>query len=114
MFTAGKPARPLPAVESCEQMRFAGGTACATSGKSVARIGGAGFSLPTPACGRILPHLRRSSPVLQCVVAQALVPAASALMPTLDAVSQQRVSVETSLDTAGTSACATSSVNNAG
>jgi tRNA modification GTPase len=44
-------------------------------------------------------------------VAQALVPAASALMPTLplDAVSQPRTGVETSLDTAGTSACATSS-----
>jgi len=37
-------------------------------------------------------------------------PAASALMPTpvLDAVSQPRKGVETSLDTAGTSACATS------
>jgi 4-amino-4-deoxy-L-arabinose transferase-like glycosyltransferase len=39
-------------------------------------------------------------------VAQALLPAASALMPTL--VSQSQTSVETSLDAAGTSACATS------
>ncbi|SPF53697.1 hypothetical protein SBA4_5800006 [Candidatus Sulfopaludibacter sp. SbA4] len=43
-------------------------------------------------------------------VAQALVPAASALMPTpgFDTVSEPREGVETSLDTAGTSACATS------
>ena len=43
-------------------------------------------------------------------VAQALVPAASALMPTLayDTMAQLRTGVETSLDTAGTSACATS------
>src|ERR1017187_5827624 len=113
MFTAGKPAsicretrsqhvRPLPTVGSCEKMQFAGETACATSGKSVARMGGAGFSLPTPACGRIFSHLRRSSPVLQCIVAQALLPAASALLPTLDAVSQRRIGVETSLATAGT------------
>src|ERR1035441_7673418 len=42
-------------------------------------------------------------------VAQTLVSAASALMPTLagGAMSQPRASVETSLDTAGTSACAT-------
>jgi hypothetical protein len=32
----------------------AGETACATNDKSFACIGGAGFSLPTPACGRIL------------------------------------------------------------
>src|ERR1017187_3913180 len=52
-------------------------------------------------------------------VAQALLPAASALMPTLafDSVSRPRTGVETSLDTAGTSACATigrRSVTNAG
>src|ERR1019366_2150544 len=43
-------------------------------------------------------------------VAQALLPAASALMPTLacDTVSGPRTGVERSLDTAGTSACATS------
>src|ERR1035437_9041061 len=43
-------------------------------------------------------------------VAQALLPAASALMPTLafDTVSRPRTGVETSLDTAGKSACATS------
>ena len=44
-------------------------------------------------------------------VAQALVPAASALLPTfrLDTLSPRRTGVETSrLDTAGTSACATS------
>ncbi|SPF34760.1 exported hypothetical protein [Candidatus Sulfopaludibacter sp. SbA4] len=43
-------------------------------------------------------------------VAQPLVPAASALMPTpvFDTVSQPRKGVETGLDTAGTSACATS------
>ena len=42
-------------------------------------------------------------------VAQALLPAASALLPTLrlDRVSPQRSSVEMSLDTAGKSACAT-------
>jgi len=42
-------------------------------------------------------------------VAQALLPAASALMPTLgiEAVSQPRTGVETSLDTADKSACAT-------
>jgi hypothetical protein len=34
-------------------MWFAGETACATNGKSFACIGGACFSLPTPACGRI-------------------------------------------------------------
>src|ERR1017187_6541784 len=43
-------------------------------------------------------------------VAQALGPAASALMPTpaFDTVSSPPAGVETSLDTAGTSACATS------
>ncbi|SPF47085.1 hypothetical protein SBA4_3630019 [Candidatus Sulfopaludibacter sp. SbA4] len=43
-------------------------------------------------------------------MAQALVPAASALLPTpvFDTVPQPRTGVETSLDTAGTSACATS------
>jgi hypothetical protein len=46
---------------------------------------------------------------LLSLVAQALLPAASALMPTL--LVRNRVAatcVETSLDTAGTSACATS------
>ena len=38
-------------------MQFAGGTACATTGNSFACIGGACFSLPTPACGRISSHL---------------------------------------------------------
>src|ERR1019366_4087833 len=50
------------------------------------------------------------SPVFGCLdVAQALLPAASALVPTLafDTVSRPRTGVETSLDTAGTSACAT-------
>ena len=32
---------------------FAGESACATTSESYAGIGGAGFSLPTPACGRI-------------------------------------------------------------
>jgi hypothetical protein len=52
----------------------------------------------------------RFTQVFLCYVAQALLPAASALMPTLgfDAASQLGASVETSLDTAGTSACATS------
>ena len=40
-------------------MQSAGGTACATNGKSFARNGGAGFSLPTPACGRIFSQLLR-------------------------------------------------------
>ncbi|SPE38645.1 hypothetical protein SBA6_910023 [Candidatus Sulfopaludibacter sp. SbA6] len=42
-------------------------------------------------------------------VAQALVPAASALMPTpaVETVAQPRTRVEMSLDPAGTSACAT-------
>ena len=35
-------------------MRLAGETACATNDKSFACIGGAGFSLPTPVCGRIV------------------------------------------------------------
>jgi hypothetical protein len=38
-------------------MRFAGETACATTGKSIARIGGACFSLPTPTGGRISSQL---------------------------------------------------------
>src|ERR1019366_376177 len=38
-------------------MRYAGETACATNGKSFACIGGTGFSLSTPACGRIFSHL---------------------------------------------------------
>ena len=38
-------------------MQLAGGTACGTTGKSFTRIGGACFSLPTPACGRISSHL---------------------------------------------------------
>src|ERR1035441_8115915 len=38
-------------------MRYAGETACATKGKSFACIGGTGFSLSTPACGRISFHL---------------------------------------------------------
>jgi hypothetical protein len=50
--------------------------------------------------------------VLLCCVAQALMPAASALMPThtFDATSPPRTSVETSLDTAGRSASATSAL----
>src|ERR1035441_5761641 len=105
MLTAGKPAslcretrppriRPLPTVRSYEQMRFAGETACATTGKSCACIGGACFSLPPPACGRTFSHLRRALPVLLFHMAPALVPA-------LDTVSQRRIGVETSLDTAG-------------
>jgi hypothetical protein len=38
-------------------LRRADETACATTGKSFACIGGACFSLPTPACGRISSHL---------------------------------------------------------
>src|ERR1039457_2574584 len=38
---------------------YAGETACATNGKSFACIGGTGFSLSTPACGRIFSHLLR-------------------------------------------------------
>ena len=65
-----------------------------------------------------------ANPDFRCLhVAQALMPAASALMPTLafDTVSRQLTGVETSLDTAGTgpegTPCATSgprSVSNAG
>jgi hypothetical protein len=33
---------------------FAGETACAATGMVLACLGGAGFSLPTPACGRVL------------------------------------------------------------
>src|ERR1035441_4655494 len=47
-----------PILRRHEIMRFAGGTACATNGKSLACIGGACFSLPTPACGRIFSQLR--------------------------------------------------------
>src|ERR1035441_10875350 len=46
-------------VRRCERMRYAGETACATNGKSFAWIGGACFSLPTPACGRIFSQLPR-------------------------------------------------------
>src|ERR1039457_3026996 len=42
------------------ELRFAGESACATSGKSSACEGGAGFSLPTPARGRILLQLFRA------------------------------------------------------
>ena len=38
-------------------MKFAGETACATNGKSFVCNGGACFSLPTPACGRIFSQL---------------------------------------------------------
>jgi hypothetical protein len=38
---------------------LAGESACPTTGKSFACIGGTGFSLSTPACGRILSHLLR-------------------------------------------------------
>ena len=38
-------------------MGYAGETACATNGKSLACIGGTGFSLSTPACGRIFSYL---------------------------------------------------------
>ena len=34
-------------VRTCEELRYAGETACATTGKSFACTGGAGFSLPT-------------------------------------------------------------------
>src|ERR1035441_7190022 len=42
--------------------RLAGETACATNGKSLARIGGACFSLPTPVCGRISSRLGKRVP----------------------------------------------------
>jgi hypothetical protein len=38
-------------------MRLAGESACATTGNPFACIGGTGFSLSTPACGRIFSHL---------------------------------------------------------
>jgi hypothetical protein len=40
-----------------EIMRLAGESACPTTGKLFACIGGTGFSLSTPACGRIFSHL---------------------------------------------------------
>src|ERR1022692_3278968 len=44
-------------------MRLADESACPTTGKSFACIGGACFSLPTPACGRISSqHLREGLP----------------------------------------------------
>jgi hypothetical protein len=65
-----------------------------------------------------MPTRRCFSQVFPGDVAQALVPAASALMPTpaCETLSQPWAGVEMSLDTAGTSACATSayrSVTNA-
>src|ERR1019366_4975958 len=42
-----------------------GESACPTTGMSIACIGGTGFSLSTPACGRIFSHvLRKGSPVI--------------------------------------------------
>jgi hypothetical protein len=38
-------------------MQLAGESACPSTGKSFACIGGTGFSLSTPACGRIFSHL---------------------------------------------------------
>src|ERR1019366_5400012 len=44
-------------------MRLAGESACPTTGKAFACIGGTGFSLSTPACGRISSqHLREGLP----------------------------------------------------
>ena len=60
-------------------MRYAGETACATTGKSFACIGGACFSLPTPACGRIFSHLLRERLPLPLVDAWAAAEAAAAL-----------------------------------
>jgi len=41
-------------------MRLAGESACPTTGKSFGCIGGTGFSLSMPACGRIFSHLLTS------------------------------------------------------
>src|ERR1035437_1865434 len=52
-------------VRSCEISRFAGETACATTGKSFACISGAGCGLPKPACGHpVSQHLREWLPRL--------------------------------------------------
>src|ERR1017187_9897235 len=63
---AAVPAIPIRAatVRSCEIMRLARESAresaCPTTSKSFACIGGTGFSLSTPARGRIFSHLLRS------------------------------------------------------
>src|ERR1019366_6751628 len=61
---------PQPRAEKLRKMRYAGETACATNGESLACIGGTGFSLSTPACGRIVSHLLREGlpqPGSKCV-----------------------------------------------
>src|ERR1035441_7369372 len=116
-----------PALEPPPKPRFSGRARTVTSGKlarrkstlpsveplSTTRISLAGF--PASAVRMLGMYLAsRSFPfqlgMTTVAVAQALLAAASALMPTLafDAVSCARTGVETSLDTAGTSACATS------
>jgi len=118
-------------VRSREAMRLAGETACPTNGQVILRrmdrqdrgggfsilVDGNGFCRGRPpgswrsalvgqpsACQRPL-----AGALLRHFVAQALLPAASALLPTLTfgTVSRPRTGVETSLDTAGKSACAT-------
>src|ERR1035438_10138398 len=114
-----------PALEPPPNPRFLGRARTATSGKvsrrksalpsvdplSTTRIWLSG--LPASALRMLGRYLARRSFPFQfgmTTVAQALLPAASALMPTLacDTVSGPRTGVERSLDTAGTSACATS------
>src|ERR1017187_4615241 len=56
-FLENRLARENRSLRSCKIKRFAGETACATTSKSFACKGGACFSLPTPACGRIFLQL---------------------------------------------------------
>jgi hypothetical protein len=54
-------------------MRYAGETARATTGKSSACIGGTGFSLSTPACGRTFSHpLKLGAPIRAPSVSEGL------------------------------------------
>jgi hypothetical protein len=47
-------------LKSWEEMQFAGGSACATNGKSFACIGGACFSFQRPLAGAFFLSFRRS------------------------------------------------------
>src|ERR1019366_3458558 len=124
MLTAGKPACLCRETRSPHVRPLPDGRGSDTEARNVNQAIRAATGVPPWGRERLLLRLtavsrqkpagRYFSPVLLCDVAQALLPAAPALVPALDTVSQRRIGVETSLDTAGTSACATSGVRNAG
>src|ERR1035441_2628967 len=114
-----------PALEPPPNPRFSGRARTVTSGKlsrrksalpsleplSTTRISLAGFpASATRMLGMYLASRAFPFQLGMTMVAQALMPAASALMPTLASasVSRSRSGVKTSLDTAGTGTCATS------